>query len=278
MKKTVVSAVLWLIVVFGYSQNPAIRVEKSGVGKPVIFLPGFTTPGSVWKETVNHLNSKRESHLVSYAGFNGISPIEMPWYETIKRELLSYIEQNKLSSISIIGHSMGGNLAVDLAAAIPDKVDRIVIVDAIPCMRELMMPGVQASQLQYESPYNNQMLKMSDEAFNQMAVMMAQSMTETSQKVDTLAMWSRQADRKTFVYGYTDLLKLDLRDVLDKITAKTLILGAPFPNRDIVTANFEKQYAKLTDKSIEIADGGKHFIMFDRPEWFYEKVNAFLQK
>jgi hypothetical protein len=42
--------------------------------------------------------------------------------------------------------------------------------------------------------------------------------------------------------------------------------------------NLEKQYAKLTNKTIEIAAGGKHFIMFDQPQWFYEKLNSFLSK
>lgn len=279
MKKLIVSAALWFVLISGYSQQaPAIRVEKSGEGKAILFLPGFTTPGSVWKETVKNLNFKYQSHLVSYAGFNKIAPIGVPWYETVKKELIEYIQRNKLSNFSIIGHSMGGNLAVDIAAALPDKVDRIILVDAIPCMRELMMPGVSASQLQYDSPYNNQMLNMTDEAFRQTAMMMAQAMTDTKEKVDTLAKWSLEADRKTFVYGYTDLLKLDLREVLDKITAKTLILGAPFPNKDLVKVNMEKQYAKLANKTIEIANGGKHFIMFDQPDWFYEKVNTFLSK
>lgn len=279
MKKLAVSAALWFVVIFGYAQQaPAIRVEKSGSGKAILFLPGFTTPGSVWKETVKNLDFKYESHLVSYAGFNKIAPIAVPWYETVKKDLLEYIQQNKLSHIHIIGHSMGGNLAVDIAAAMPGNVDRIILVDAIPCMRELMMPGVSASQLQYDSPYNNQMLNMSDEAFRQTASMMAQAMTDTKEKVDSLMKWSIEADRKTFVYGYTDLLKLDLREVLDKVTAKTLILGAPFPNKDLVKANMEKQYAKLANKTIEIAEGGKHFIMFDQPQWFYDKVNTFFAK
>ena len=173
---------------------------------------------------------------------------------------------------------MGGNLAVEIVAAIPDKINRIVLVDSLPCIRELMMPGVPASQISYDNPYSKQLLNMSTEAFKQTSTMMAQSMTSTLEKVDTLASWSVKADRKTFVNGYTDLLKLDLRDVLEKISAKTLILGAPFPNKDIVMANMEKQYAKLLNKTIEIAAGGKHFIMFDQPQWFYEKLNGFLSK
>jgi pimeloyl-ACP methyl ester carboxylesterase len=277
MKKLILTVGLIIAVVAAvFSQNNAIRITKEGKGIPILFLPGFTTPGSVWNETVKSLKGNYQSHLVSYAGFNGIAPIKMPWYETIKSETLQYIASENLSEIIIIGHSMGGTLAIDIAAAIPSKVKKIILVDALPCMRDLMMPGVSADQIKYESPYNQQMLKQAPEVVAQNAKMMAQYMTMTKDKIDTLAKWSIEADRETFVYGYTDLLKLDLRDALANVKAKTLILGASFPDEKVVTATFEKQYSKLQARTLVIAPGSKHFVMFDQPQWFYDQVNSFL--
>ncbi len=260
-----------------FAQPQAIRVVKKGQGTAVLFLPGFTSPGSVWNETIRHLNGEVQSHVVSYAGFNGLLPVDTPWYPRLRQELLSYIEQQKLTDLTIIGHSMGGSLAVDIAAALPDRVTKLVLVDAIPCMRALMMPGVPASQISYESPYNKQMLEMPDEQFAQMARGMAANMTNHKAMADTLARWILEAHRPTYVYGYTDLLKLDLREVLPGIKAKALILGAPFPDEKVVLENFQKQYAGLSAKTIQIAPASKHFIMFDQPDWLYEKVAAFLK-
>lgn len=257
------------------SQNKAIKAEVLGKGNPVLFLPGFTTPGSIWKETVKKLTVKKEAHLISYAGFNGMDPIEMPWYSSIKKELISYIKENNLQEIEIIGHSMGGTLAVDIAAALPNLITKIILVDALPCMREVMMPNVPATSIQYESPYNNQMLKMKDAQFKGMATMMATNMTDNKEKVETVMNWILEADRKTYVYGYTDLLKLDLRNDLSKIKAKALILGAPTYGT-VAKENMEKQYTNLANKTIEMAPSGKHFIMFDESEWFYKKINSFL--
>jgi len=138
------------------------------------------------------------------------------------------------------------------------------------------MPGVTASQITYESPYNQQMLKLPNEAIAKNALMMAEYMTMNKGKIDTLASWSIAADRETFVYGYTDLLKLDLREALSKVKAKTLIVGASFPDRNVVAANFEKQYAKLESRTLVIAPESKHFVMFDQPQWFYQQINSFL--
>ena len=257
-------------------QPEPIKIETIGKGKPIFYLPGFAVPGSIWKETVNSLSLTRKSYLFSYAGFNGNKPIEMPWYSTIKNSIIEYIKVNNLSDIIIIGHSMGGNLAVDIASKLPNRVSKIVIVEALPCMREVMMPNVPAESLLYESPYNKQMLEMDNQKFKNMAAMMASNMTLNKEKINTLTNWILNADRKTWVYGYTDLLKLDLRTILSEIKCKTLIIGASFPDIKIAKKNYENQYSNLTNKTIVMASNSKHFVMFDQPKWFYKTVNDFL--
>ena len=276
MKQCILVIALFLAVHVNFSQEKAIRVEVIGEGDPILFLPGFTVPGSVWRPTLENLKTKNESHLFSYAGFNGVTPVKMPWYATVKEEIFEYIVENNLKKFRIIGHSMGGNLAIDIAAEFPERVEKMILVDAIPCIREVMMPGVPASNLQYESSYNNRMLGMDDAQFNGMAMNMASGMTSKKEKVSVLANWMQKADRTTYVYGYTDLLKLDLRMSLKSVKAETLILAASFPNAAMIQANYEKQYANLSNKTIEMVANSKHFIMFDQPEWFYKTVNNFL--
>ncbi len=275
MKTISLTIALLILAPLAFGQPKAVQVVKKGKGTAVLFLPGFTSPGSVWNETIRHL-PKIESHVVSYAGFNGLPPVEMPWYPRLRQELLTYIEQEKLTNLTVIGHSMGGNLAVDIAAALPDRVTRLVLVDAIPCMRALMMPGVPAAQISYDTPYNKQMLEMPNEQFAKMAAGMAGNMTNDEAMADTLTRWALEAHRPTYVYGYTDLLKLDLRGVLPSVKADVLILGASFPDEKVVLENFQKQYAQLPAKTIQIAPASKHFIMFDQPDWLYQKVSAFL--
>ncbi len=277
MKKLLILSSVILATSLSFGQSP-IQVEKSGSGEAIVFLPGFTTPGSVWNETISNIESNYETHVVSYAGFNGLEPIGTPWYTPIKQALIDYIKDEALRNVTVIGHSMGGNLATELAAELNGRVTGLILVDALPCMRELMMPGVSASSLQYDSPYNNQMLSMSEEGLGQVAIMMAKNMTNNEDKVEEIAGWSIAADRKTYVYGYTDLLKLDLRPALTNIEVETLILGATFPTKEMSLQTFEKQYENLKNKTIELADNSKHFIMFDQPEWFYTQINKYLAK
>ena len=274
MKQLICTFTFVIVSAWAQAQAPAFHVTQQGEGFPVLLLPGFATPGSVWDETVAHLPDGYAYYQVSYAGFNGLAPIDTPWYETIKRELIAYVVDHDLRELRLIGHSLGGNLATEIAADLPDRVAQLVIVDALACMREVMMPGVSAEQLAYDSPPSQQMLQASDETMRQTARMTAQSMTQAPDKVDSLEHWMMQADRKTYVYGYVDLLKQDLRPKLSQITAPTLILGAPFPNTEAVKSTLEQQYADLENKTIRVAPDSRHFIMFDQPEWFYEQINA----
>lgn len=224
-------------------------IETLGQGKPILFLPGFTTPGSIWKETIENLTLERKSYLVSYAGFNGNKPIEMPWYSSIKNSIIAYIKENNMSDIIIIGHSMGGNLAIAIASELPNNVSKIIIIEALPCMREIIMPNVPSESLYYDSPYNRQMLNMDEQQFHNMAVTMASNMTLNTNKKEVLTNWILDADRKTWVYGYTDLLKLDQRNVLSKVKCETLILGASFPDVKVAKENYENQYSNLSNKT-----------------------------
>jgi pimeloyl-ACP methyl ester carboxylesterase len=275
--KNLSAFILFLLITCSVSSQSSFVVRKEGVGKPILFLPGFITPGSVWNETIKNIKGKYQSHVFTYAGFGDVAPIDTPWYPTIKRDLINYITKERLSNITIIGHSMGGTLAMDIAAALPGKVQKLILVDALPAMRALMMPGVSAEMIQYNSPYNNQVLKQDEQAFRKNAVMMAGGMTADKEKLDAIINWIVRADRKTYVYGYTDLLKLDLREDLKKINAKTLILGATFPTKEVAKATLENQYTLLKNKRIEMANDSKHFIMFDQPAWFYAQVNTFLK-
>lgn len=261
-----------------FSQHKAVYTEKTGEGPVVIFLPGFTTPGDIWEENILRLDKDYTAITVSYAGFNGLPAIDMPWYETIVSELKTYIEEEDIQQFSLVGHSMGGMLAMELAAEYPERIDKLIIVDALPCMRALMMPGVPADAIQYESPYNKQLLQQGDSAIAATAHLMAQNMTMNTEWIPKIAQWGIDADRETYIYGYTDLLKVDLRPALEKISAETIIIGATFPDRDLVLKNFQDQYVNLKSKSILLAPESRHFVMLDQPEWFQEQLNTFLAK
>jgi pimeloyl-ACP methyl ester carboxylesterase len=256
----------------------AIHADVQGQGQTVLFLPGFTNPGSIWEEYYASMEGDWQAHFITYAGFAGKPAIEFPWYPKIKTALANYIESQDLKHVVLIGHSMGGNLAIDLAHNLPNRIEKIVLVDTLPCMRALMFPGVSGDQMVYKSPFNDRTLAMSASDFKAMASVMASQMSNSSERHGDLAKWIEQADRKTYVYGYTDLLQLDQRPILATIQSKVLLLGAVEPFGAQAKINMEKQYALLPQKELVMIEQSRHFILFDQQQKMTQLINAFLNE
>jgi pimeloyl-ACP methyl ester carboxylesterase len=275
MKRTALFLCLVAGISIAAAAQPAFRIEVSGEGRPVLYLPGFATPGEVWADMIPQLPAHR-ALVATYAGFGGLAPVDMPWYAKIKDQLETYIRDHDLTNLTLVGHSMGGNLALDLGAALPDFVDKIIVVDALACMRELMMPGVPAEALGYDSPYNDQILAMDAAAHGAYLDQMTQGMISRPEDQAKVKAWMEQADRKTFVYGYVDLLKLDSRPLLPSIQAPVLIIVAGQPFGAQALENMEKQYEPLGQKTFAFAAESKHYVMLDQPDWLVSELKAFL--
>ncbi|WP_439488327.1 alpha/beta fold hydrolase [Algoriphagus sp.] len=277
MKKLISCLIVaFFMVTLTEAQTP-FRVERAGKGNPILFLPGFGTSGEVWNQVVSKFPD-HESITMTYAGFGGVAPIGFPWYSQITAELINFVNENNLQELTVVGHSMGGNLAQQLVQAFPDRIDHLVLVDALPCMREVMMPGVPAEAISYDGDYNNQLLNMNEADFEVYATQIAQGMATEAGDQQQLKRWMLSADRETFVYGYTDLLKLDLRSGMESIKIPVLIVVADQPYGEQALETMKKQYSALQNKEFKMVENSRHFIMMDQPEWLVQELQQIVKQ
>ena len=254
------------------AQDKTFEVEVTGEGEPILLFPGFTCTGDVWEATVAELSKDYECHVFTFAGFGDVPAIEKPWLPKIKDGVVNYISEKQLENAVLIGHSLGGALALWMAADV-NSYKELIIVDALPSTGALMMPNFKSEDMVYDSPYNKQLLAMHDTDFEAMVQQMANSMTKEQSNQERIKDWMIQADRETYVYGYTDLLKLDLREDLAKINTPVTILSATEPyGLEMAKSTYGQQYNALEEYTIEFANGSSHFIMYDQPQWFIENL------
>ncbi len=279
MKRTFLFlAVLLVCQLQAQVSNKPIHVSVTGSGAPIILIPGFSVPGESWDSTVSKLKKNYECHTVTLAGFGGAKPIDFPWLPKINKAIEDYINDNNLNNVTIIGHSLGGTIATWLASRGNNKISRIILIDALPAAGALMFPNFSPDSLKYDNPYSNQQLAMNDEQFGQMAAFMAKGMSLNSDAQTKIKEWILKSDRKTYVYGYTDYLKLDMREGLKNITVPVTIIAADKPRgKEMVEKTYKSQYANLANYEFIIAENSAHFIMFDKPEWFINKIKKTLE-
>lgn len=116
-----------------------------GSGPDVILIPGLTSSRQVWTGLVAALPGYRY-HLLQVAGFAGDAAggnAKGPVLEPLATEVARYISSNGLRSPAIIGHSMGGTLAMMIAARHGGLVGKIMVVDILPAPAGML--GVSAA-------------------------------------------------------------------------------------------------------------------------------------
>ncbi len=279
MKKTL----LLLLLVFLANlfiinaQAPAFKVEVTGKGSPVLFFPGFACSGEIWKETTKELSARYECHTFTFAGFGGVAPITMPWLPEIKAQVMAYVNRLQLQQPVLVGHSLGGTFALWMAAGQTDRFKKVIVVDALPCSGALMVPNFKAADMVYDNPYSKQLLNMDSAAFRNMAKQQVSFMALTKDKHQQLVDWIVTSDRKTYVYGYVDMLKLDLREDIANIKIPVVILAATHPDKAMIEKTYRSQYEKLPTVQFHYADKAAHYVMLDQPEWFNTKLKENLQ-
>ncbi len=275
--KNLVLLLLFMVVsVKAPAQNEAFEVHVKGAGEPLLFFPGFACTDEVWDEIVTELSKKYECHVFTFAGFGDVPPVAFPWYPKMEEAVWDYIKSNDLENAIPIGHSLGGTLALSLATR-ENVFEKLIIVDALTATGALMIPDYKSEHMVYDSPYNNRILSMGEGDFRAMATQMASGMTLHQEKQDQIVDWMLMADRKTYVYGYTDYLKVDLRKAVSAIQIPVTIFAATHPfGKEMVKKTYEEQYKNLAHYDLRFAEGSAHFIMYDKPKWLVEQLIAVL--
>ena len=269
----------------------SFKVQVTGQGRPMILIPGLMSSGDTWRSTVARYQDRFRCHVLTLAGFAGVPPIKDPLLATVRRELVDYIRAHRLDRPVIVGHSLGGTLALAIAAEHPELTGPIVVVDSLPFLAGAQL---QAKTLEDAkagiAAMRTYMSMQTPEQFQ--AYIKAGTATEfmvtKPADHDTIKQWGLGSDQRTVADAMADLMSMDVRADVAKITVPTLVLGTwaglheqlkkygMVLSRADVVGTFEQQFAKLPQLHFAIAESARHFIMYDDPQWFFAELDRFL--
>ncbi|MFD1601201.1 alpha/beta fold hydrolase [Flavobacterium artemisiae] len=281
MKKYIILVIAFLfsalcLNVFGQTKSYPFEVVKTGNGKKsIIFIPGFASSGEVWKETKANFEKKYTCYTLTMAGFAGTKPEANPSFKNWENGIAAFIKDKKIEKPIIVGHSMGGGLALAIASDYPELAESIVVVDALPCLAALSDPSFQSKENNDCSPAVQQMTAMSEKQFYDMQKQTMPRLLADQSKLEMVVDWSVKSDRKTFAEMYCDFYNTDLRSKIASVKCPSLILlESYFIN---LKPAIESQYKNLKTAQFQYAEKGMHFIMYDDTAWYLAQLNNFIK-
>ncbi len=112
----------------------SIAVDQYGTGKKaLILIPGLANGPWVWFGTIRALSPEYKLYVLTLPGFDGrkMAP-ERPLFPKVENDIWTLLAREKLDHPVLIGHSLGGTLAIALGEAHPERLAGIVAVDGLP--------------------------------------------------------------------------------------------------------------------------------------------------
>lgn len=271
---------------------PAERFEIKGMlverygsaGRPLVLIPGLASGGWVWQETVREFAPSHAVYVVTLPGFDGRPAPEGDPYEAARGALLELIASRRLAKPVLVGHSLGGTLAIELAAAEPARIGAVVSLDGLPVMpRTEDMPLEQRAQM--AQGMRAQMAAVQGPAFaaQQRQYMRNIGMVDIG-KADDAARLTARSDPQAVAAYVGAVLARDLRPRLPAIAAPVLLLApwfAPDSAQQGITAGEKLAYYRelmTGTRRLHVApiDNARHFAMIDQPRAFNDALRQFL--
>lgn len=110
--------------------GPVVAAQEGAAGPQLVLLHGLAGSGAWWKRNLPALSGAFRVTAVDLPGFGSSHPDARLILDQVPAQLAALLGELGIERAHVMGHSMGGLVAAALAADHPERVDRLVLVDA----------------------------------------------------------------------------------------------------------------------------------------------------
>lgn len=233
-----------------------IHALAAGTAEPaVVLLHGLSGSGRWWRRNVPGLAAHFRLLIPDVVGFGRTRcPGRMPSFAELAELLCRWLRDLGHDEVHLVGHSMGGEIAVHMAARFPRLVQRLVLAAPAGIPRPLTPASAVRSAAQLVPPR-----VWGDPWF--FPVILG----------DALA-----AGPRTILQALGHILRDDVRPLLARIRAPTLVVWGE--EDSLVPVEQAAEFRdRIPQAELVLLRGAAHNAMVDRPEAFNDVVARFLK-
>lgn len=99
---------------------------------PLIILHGFFASSRNWRQIAQSLSGRYHVFVPDIRNHGSSRHHPLMDYPAMAADLLRFIDERGLKTASLLGHSMGGKIAMWLALTTPSKVHKLIVADIAP--------------------------------------------------------------------------------------------------------------------------------------------------
>lgn len=256
------------------SDDAIIDLATDGSGDPIVLIHGFPFAKEIWNAQAAQLSKRAMTIRPDLRGFGSSSVPPGPYLmETFAGDLAAMLDALKIDRASIVGHSMGGYVAMAFARMYTERVAKLALVcsklkndsDEAAANREKLASEIerdpQAALL--ESPYFTGLFSPQTLKNKENAVRAARDIAQRNQAAGLAAAQRGMAQR------------VDARDIAEDLDFPVLVVAG----RDdaiVAPAEAEEVRAAFPHADLRVLGASGHVPMLEEPEALSEVLEAFL--
>ena len=245
-----------------------------GSGQPLLILHGFLGMSDNWKSLATQFANNFEVHTLDLRNHGRSLQSEEFSYEIMAQDIFEYCQVHDLANINIIGHSMGGKVAMLVATRHPDLVGKLIVADIgpkfYPQHHQEILAGLNAVDFSVKpsrSDVEEIMKNFIPDFGTRQFLMKNLYWVEPGQLAFrfNLAVFNHKMDE----------IGVALPEELVFTKPTLFIRGGN--SKYILDRDFENIKKHFPDSSVETIPNVGHWLHAENPAEFYQQVTAFLE-
>jgi pimeloyl-ACP methyl ester carboxylesterase len=235
---------------------------ERGGALPVVFVHSIAGNSTHWAKQLEHLRQNRRAVVLDLRGHGRSEPPENGDYSIagMASDVAAVLDTLGLDRVVLVGHSMGGGVALTYAGANPHRVAGLVLVDPIGDGKQVPPGEAKAFLSGFESDYDGTSRKYWTEIAG-----------PDSTIRDRLLADLRATPRDAVVQGLRSVMQFNPQPALARYDGPKLSIVTPYNDQPLSLHRLGKGFPH------RMMQGTGHWIQLDEPEVFNRILDEFLK-
>lgn len=250
-----------------------LHYKQYGQGQPLLILHGFMGSLDNWHTLGTQFGNSHSVFAIDQRNHGKSPHSDKHTLALMVHDVKQFIETHQLEKVSIIGHSMGGKVAMQFALDYPYLVNKLIVVDISPRQYKRGHDDV------FKAIFAVELAQI--ESRKQAEQMMEMHVPDFGTRQFLLKNLDRREDGSYAWKMNLKILHADYEEIIKAIISET-----SFPNPTLVIKGGNSRYILDDDlldfnqlfpnNTVVTIPNAGHWVHAEAPQLFFEAVNNFL--
>ena len=245
-------------------EDPKRIIEGRGEYEMVL-IHGLGGNADIWNECLPFLKGTFKVWTFELSGHGQTQPIVDPTIAKEAERLAEFLQEQGIVYPTLVGHAMGGMIALRYTIDHPADVSRLIVLDAAP----IQLAGKDQKAAVGQELANN---------YDQFIYTRFLNMTPNKDVTDRIVDTALRTDSATFISMLMSSFDFDVSEDLYSLPVPMLVIGSElmFPGKDNSRHQLNHYgFGKARSLSFKRMGGTGHFMMMERPQYLASVLLAF---